>query len=466
MELRKQIAVLARSATTLNFLDSFFRDRAHYVPAFLKETDAFLSHVTSNSLSAAISEASLLPSSSEKISELPLIVLIGGDIRKGVKKAISCKAAQYICRPYIEDDLEYKLGSMISDNEKIRTMESEIKELGAIVDLSRMTYNIRNPNELLFAIVTKIAEIIPVTRCSMIKVDRTRKSAFVIASFEDPAFSGVKISLRKYPEIARALSSKKPVVIRDVSTDPLMEKVREVVTPLGIQSILVLPILLQNRIIGTLFLRTSRAGHAFSEIEIRLLAALAGASANALHNAFLFEQVEDEKSRLEKLAITDYLTEIYNIRFFYHRIIEEFSRCQRYSLPISCLMVDIDHFKKINDHYGHRTGDMILKEFAKLLKKHSRKSDVLARYGGEEFIILLPQTSKEGAVAEGDRIRELIKSHRFKTMRNLSGLTVSVGIATHPHRNIKTHDDLIAFADAALFKAKNSGRDRLAVYGR
>jgi diguanylate cyclase (GGDEF)-like protein len=245
-----------------------------------------------------------------------------------------------------------------------------------------------------------------------------------------------------------------------------MEKVREIIRPLGIRSILVLPMIFRDKVIGTLFLRTSRSGHAFSENEIRLLDTLAKSSSSALYNAFQFEQIEDEKTRLEKLAITDFLTGIYNIRYFYNRIIEEFSRCQRYKLPISCLMIDIDYFKKINDVYGHKTGDLVLREFAMLLKKHTRKSDVLARYGGEEFIILLPITERKGAVPEAERLRRLVKEHRFKSLKNRKNLTVSVGVAVYPEvEKIKTHDDLISAADDALFTAKSRGRNQVAVFG-
>ena len=242
-----------------------------------------------------------------------------------------------------------------------------------------------------------------------------------------------------------------------------MQSVRDIIKPLGIKSILVLPIIFREKVIGTLFLRTSRKVHTFSANEVRLLNAIASASANALYNAFLFEQVEDEKTRLEKLAITDYLTGIFNIRYFYHRIIEEFSRSQRYAFPVSSLMLDIDHFKKVNDVYGHKTGDMVLKEFAQLVKKHLRKSDVFARYGGEEFIVLLPQTSLDGAVVEAERIRKCVKDHKLKSLKNKAQLTVSIGIATYPDPRIKTHDDLIACSDDALFTAKQRGRDQIVV---
>jgi len=174
--------------------------------------------------------------------------------------------------------------------------------------------------------------------------------------------------------------------------------------------------------------------------------------------------MEDEKARLEKLAITDFLTGIYNIRYFYHRIIEEFNRSERYILPLSCLMLDIDHFKNINDAYGHKIGDIVLQEFSKLLKRFIRKVDVLARYGGEEFIILLPQTSMNGSLAEAERIRTSIKKHKFKSLKNKEGITVSIGISCSPHPEVQTHDDLISLADNALFEAKNRGRDKVIIY--
>ena len=303
-----------------------------------------------------------------------------------------------------------------------------------------------------------------VTRSSIIRVDWLNKSAFVVASHEDPNIAGLRLNLKKYPEILAALSSKETVLISDISKDPLMKKVRDIIMPLGIKSILVIPIIFHEKVIGTLFLRTSRTSRAFNAAEIQLLDTIAKTSANALYNAFLFEQLEDEKTRLEKLAITDYLTGLYNVRYFYQRIIEEFNRSERYILPVSCLMLDIDHFKKINDLYGHKIGDTVLQEFSRLLKRFSRKSDVLARYGGEEFIILLPQTSMKGAFAEAERMRLSIRNHKFKSLKNKKGITVSIGISCAPHPKIKTHDELISLADDALFEAKKSGRDKVMMY--
>ena len=118
---------------------------------------------------------------------------------------------------------------------------------------------------------------------------------------------------------------------------------------------------------------------------------------------------------------------------------------------------------KVNDNFGHRVGDIILREFAQLVKMYSRRSDVFARYGGEEFILLLPQTQLKGAVAEAERIRIAVKEHQFNAIRKKIDIAVSIGIACRPHKKIKNYDDLINLADNAMFAAKKKGRDRIVV---
>ncbi len=463
---RKEIAILLKDRRLHPFLEKFFRSRKTYHPSFFFNPSLFLDHVRGSNPSAIIISGASLKHTGKVIRHYPSIALISGDSRKGIREAIGYQVTCYILGPYLDLDLAHKLASVISESEMLEKMECRKKELEAVVDLTQLISETLDSKKLLFQIVKKIAEIVPVIRCSIIKVDCRHKTIFVVATHEDPMFRGMKLSLRKYPEILEALNSKKYVVVQDVSTDPIMDTVRDVITPIGIRSILVVPIFYHSKVIGTLFLRTSRTQQSFSEHEINLLNSMARASANSLYSAFLFEQVEDEKTRLEKLSITDYLTGINNIRYFYHRIIQEFSRSQRYSSSFSCLMLDIDRFKDINDIYGHKVGDQVLREFATSLKKHSRNSDVLARYGGEEFILLLPETSPQGAVAEAERIRMHIQDQHFKSLRDGRTITVSIGISSYPHPGIKTHDDLISYADTALYAAKNSGRNRVSFHVR
>ncbi len=463
---KKEIAIYVTDKGILKFLEGFFKKRKIYRATYFKDDSAFLMHLEEASPAAIITGASLLKSVADKTTKFPNIAIITGDIKKGIDNAIMHHVNRYVYKPYLEKDLEYKLEHVIIEKELLAQLKDELKELEVISELTQLITSSLDPKEILYRIVKQISDTINVTRCSIVRVDWMRRHAFVVATFEDPNLTGIKLNLRKYPEIMEALISRKPVVIKDILTDPLMRAVKDVLQPMGIRSILVIPIVFREKVIGTLFLRTSVKGRSFSENEVRLLNAIASASANALYNAFMFEQVEDEKTRLEKLAITDYLTGIYNIRYFYHRIIEEFSRSQRYDFPISCLMLDIDYFKKINDIYGHKTGDLVLREFAQLLKKHSRKSDVVARYGGEEFIMLLPQTSVEGALLEAERIRTAIDGHVFKSLKDKRKLSISIGIASSPNKKIKSHDDLIACSDDALFNAKKGGRNRVEIYGK
>jgi two-component system cell cycle response regulator len=463
---KKEIAVLTKSPAAIRFLETFFRDNPKFRAHFFKETGLFLEYISGNPPAAIVSDGSLLSAIGRKKAESPIIAVLEGGLKQGMDAVVRRNAIHYVSRPYREIDLAFKLDSAIWGRKSIKKLGDEIQGLKAVLEFIQMILTTLDPDELLFRIVEKIADIIPVTRCSIIRMEKSNRAAFVVASYEDRSIKGLKLDLRKYPEIREALVTKKPVLVRNVTKNPLMKDVKDIIGSLGIHSILVVPVLFRNKIIGTLFLRTSRMGYSFSKAEIRSLHTIANAASQVLNNAFLLEQVEDERSRLEKLSITDYLTGLYNTRYFFHRLAEEFSRSQRYLLPISCLMLDLDNFKAINDLKGHKTGDMVLREFAGILRKNTRRSDLLARYGGDEFIIMLPHTDLKGAVAEAERVLSQINSHAFKGLKNMPAVTTSIGIATFPSHNISNYNDLATFADKALLEAKERGKNQIVIYGK
>lgn len=465
--MRERIFVYETDRETIRFLRAFFTKRKNLHAEFVDDLPSLREKVSQSKgrSRVCIVNVSALSKLRPATMDCPLLLtIIPRSPENGIRKAARHGVENYLLAPFREEDLEFKISTALEKKRTIERLKSKTDMLQTIVDLTSLVTSTLDPQAILYLIVRKISEVIPVTRCSIIRIDRNARYADVVATFEKPELRTIRLDLNKYPEIKKALSSKKPVVIHDVATDPLMEKVRDIIFPLGIRSIVVIPVMFHEEVIGTLFLRTSRAGYAFSEHEVKLCNAIANASANALYNAFLFEKIEDEKTHLEKLAITDYLTGIYNIRFFYHRIKEEFSRARRYDLSLSCLMLDIDFFKRINDKLGHRTGDMILREFAQLLQRYTRKSDVLARYGGEEFIMLLPQTTEKGALAKAEAMRTYVEKYEFRELKAKKGLTVSIGIASYPGKGIKNMEDIISFADNALYKAKAGGRNRVKVY--
>jgi two-component system, cell cycle response regulator len=460
--MEKTILVYEENKDSLRFLKSFFRARKHYVVHFFKKTGNTLEKeiaVKKPDVLIVSSPAGLAELQATEIS-CPIIAIISEDATKGIHSAIKSDVDCYLISPFYKEELDYRLKTLIDKRSLIESLYRDRKDLEALLELTSLASSTLNPKEVLYLVVKKISEILKVTRCSMISINaEDGRYAQVISTFEDPMITNIRLDLAKYPEIKNVLSSRKPVVIQDARKDPVMKKVKELIAPLGIRSILVIPIFFREEIIGTMLLRTSRANHAFTKREIQLCVALANASSHALYNSFLFQKLSREKARLEKLAVTDYLTGIYNIRYFYSRLEEEFSRAERYQLPLSCIMLDIDHFKKINDSYGHRIGDLILREFAQLIKQYTRKSDLVARYGGEEFIMLLPQTSLKGALIEAKRLQKVVKETQFAQLREGQRITVSFGISCLPDRKIKKPDDLINFADNALYKAKEKGRD-------
>ncbi|MES0492161.1 MAG: GGDEF domain-containing protein [Leptospirales bacterium] len=165
---------------------------------------------------------------------------------------------------------------------------------------------------------------------------------------------------------------------------------------------------------------------------------------------------------MKNLAVKDGLTGLYNHRYFYEKLKEEFTRVKRYGKTVVLLMIDIDHFKQYNDEFGHVAGDFILKEVAANLQEESRETDTVARYGGEEFVIIAPEMSKAQAKPFAERVRQLIVDFEFKNEQISAGkhLTISIGVGVYPGDG-DTFDELIQATDKALYRAKETGRNKV-----
>lgn len=166
-------------------------------------------------------------------------------------------------------------------------------------------------------------------------------------------------------------------------------------------------------------------------------------------------RIKERQDNLKMMSITDELTGLYNRRYLNERLIEEVERARRYKYPISCLMLDLDHFKDVNDTYGHQVGDLVLVELGRILKNSTRVVDITARYGGEEFLIVLPMTNLKGAQTLAERIRRNVELYRFGEDLSLR-ITISIGCAElDPSRGDEMDPDLlIQLADKALYEAK------------
>ena len=246
-----------------------------------------------------------------------------------------------------------------------------------------------------------------------------------------------------------------PLHLENASSDPRFEGL-----PAGhpfIGPLLGIPLLLRGKVIGGLFVANKKGGGSFSEKDMDLVMMLSLQSATAIENARLY-------TKTVELANTDELTGLSNRRVFMDELNREVSRARRYNLAFSLLMIDIDHFKWINDSHGHPAGDAVLKSLAKILKGQVRQVDIAARYGGEEFAIILPETSIDGARIVGERIRSAVANSPFSINNEKKvGVTVSIGIACFP-QCAQSIELLIERADQALYTAKKEGRNRVFLY--
>ncbi|MES2205257.1 MAG: diguanylate cyclase [Pseudomonadota bacterium] len=170
------------------------------------------------------------------------------------------------------------------------------------------------------------------------------------------------------------------------------------------------------------------------------------------------KQLSEALNELEQTSITDGLTRIYNRRHLQASFNLEFSRANRHKFPLSMIMFDLDHFKKINDTYGHPGGDEVLREVAKRVKPLVRTEDVFGRYGGEEFCVLMPDTTLEGAIAVAERIRSVLQSVPVQFGNLHIAMSASLGVSTLTSE-IRTHQELLQLADESLYDAKHNGRN-------
>ena len=202
-----------------------------------------------------------------------------------------------------------------------------------------------------------------------------------------------------------------------------------------------------------------RQENGFSPTDRQSLESIASQLAVAFDRAQLY-------TKTRELSVRDELTGVFNRRYFHQMLHREFQRAKRYQRSLSLLMIDVDHFKQLNDTFGHTTGDLVLKKIAKLIGSNLREVDVLSRYGGEEFVVLLSDTTMSNAVKVANKLRKVIKNFQWSDIIpckidggiKKADKTISIGVAAFPE-SVSREEDVIDFADKALYQAKKDGRD-------
>ncbi|MFZ5632422.1 MAG: diguanylate cyclase [Bacillota bacterium] len=336
------------------------------------------------------------------------------------------------------------------------TPQRQMIEVQAAYTLARDLASQKDLNSTVQVIARAAAEMVEIEFSAIFLADQdgrlTIRSAHGIPGEIVESYNASPYTLDS-PEVTDLYRNKVPLLHGDIRNKQSVKP--HLIMP-GINSFYSFPVLYEDQIIGFLNLY-SREKNKLSRDMIYLIQALSGQVNTAITNFYEFQ-------KMRTMASVDGLTGLFNKKYFLETIGDLLSDAANAGSPLALAMIDIDHFKKVNDTYGHQAGDLLLKEVARLISRSVRENDFVCRYGGEEFSVIMPATAKTAAMEVADRIRSRIEGTLFSCAeREPLSITVSAGVACFPEDAANT-DDLILFSDTALYTAKRSGRNRVVGY--
>jgi two-component system cell cycle response regulator len=415
----------------------------------------------------------------ERFRDLPVIVLAEAPAEEGAVRALGLGAADYVRAPARPRELVARVQARLRGGALLRAareaqgraqaelarVRQDAESRRTLVDiLHEVTGDLSVP-ELFALLVRRAARALGVAHCAVILAPPGGTEGEVVAAAEDPALQAEPVALDRFPEVRAAFDTGLPVLVPDADTHPLYGPGRAVVGldghPAPLRSAIALPFSVDRGRHGVFLLRRTAGEPPFAEADLEFAEAAITAAVAVIQRAQVVEHARADNARLERLAQTDPLTQLLNRRALTERLQQEMERALRYDASLALLLVDLDHFKAVNDTHGHLVGDDALRDLARLLLDTVRTTDVVARYGGEEFLVLLPETDDTGAEGFAERIRQAVEAHRFEAAGAALRLTASLGVAVFPAPRVHTAEDLFVRADAALYRAKADGRNRV-----
>lgn len=367
------------------------------------------------------------------------------------------------------NQMTFSLKIMMNELTKTnKLLEQRLFEIKVLYDISQSINFISDTQELLSKIIQKTIEAVDAHHASIMLLNDTTDELEVkiiqgIAphkfndrkiDFENPSITGALAGARIRSDIGIAgavFRSAQPLIINDTQKDERFHKMPE--SNYHIENMICVPLISNNKPYGVINVVNKNGGLNFSENDLHVITSIANQISLILEKVKLYEQ-----------SITDGMTKLFIHRYFQARLDEEIIRARRYQSTLSLIMLDVDHFKRFNDTYGHQMGDVVLIGVAGVVQNLIRNNiDIPARYGGEEFAVILPETDTEGAYRIAERIRLEISKKEFEHNDKKVNVTASIGIASYPlHASAKL--DLISRADLALYKSKENGRNKVSIY--
>ncbi|HSC30765.1 MAG TPA: diguanylate cyclase [Gemmatimonadaceae bacterium] len=413
--------------------------------------------------------------------DMPVLVVSALPTDEATARLLSLGATDFVSKPFhvrellarirmqlrVRQELLHARSALRSTEVELDRVRTEAENRRKIVDILHEVTGDFSSEELYHILVRRVARALDISHCSLVLARPGDQVGVVAAAYEAPGLAHLEIRLERYPEIRAALETGEPVLIEDVDASALYNDVRldwaAAGTLVPYRSVVALPFRLDGEQAGVIFLRTLLDEAPLATSDVEFADTVVRAAVAAIRRAQMIESTRADKARFEVLALTDPLTQTHNRRALMERLTSELERARRYALHLSVLMVDLDHFKAINDSYGHVVGDEVLRGVSRVLQREARAVDVVARFGGEEFVVVLPETGEDGAVALAERIRARVEETPPVTGGEYGWLrvTVSIGVATVPSPRVNSPEELIAVADEALYRAKAQGRNRV-----
>jgi len=418
----------------------------------------------------------------ERWHDVRVIVTTPWSTTSGGEDGMPWGADDCVSEPFRVPELLGRVRTQLRASGQLRAARSALRDTAAelararddavsnrrLVDILHEITGELSASEIYRILTRRTAYALEISHCSVVLARPGDAIGTVAAAHEDANVHDMNVQLEHYPEVRAALDTGRPVLVEDVSGHPLFTNIREVWAREGrnvqVRSVATIPFTIDRLRSGVLFLRTDLSERSLTHDDVDFAEVVIRAAVAAIRRAQALETTRAENRRLEALATTDPLTRVLNRRALLDRLTAEVDRARRYNSSLTLLLLDLDHFKQVNDTAGHLAGDTVLRQTGALLEEAIRKVDIVARYGGEEFVVMLPETASDGGVVFAERLRERIAARAFDVGSDRTvHLTVSIGIATFPSPHVASTEDLFARADEALYRAKSGGRNQVQV---
>jgi two-component system cell cycle response regulator len=380
---------------------------------------------------------------------LPVILITEPGAKTDLARGFESGADDFLVKPVDQIELMARVKGHLRTKSYRDEVEREKEDLAQILDISKAVTSNLPSRDIFRIIVERTSRLVDAPRCSLVAIRQEERTGVVLASSQGAKYQNFILDLAQYPEIVEAVRERHLVLVKDVETDPLVAAVREKIQRVGFRSLMVLPIRLQESVVGTLVLCTARPGSPFTERNVRTCQLVAEIAASALQNAHVFESLELERVDLQRFALRDRQLGVYHQHVLRQRLEEEVARSFRYRQPLALLAIEADRIAA--------DPEAVLRDLAVMIQANMRKTDVLAHHNaGQRLLLMLPVTSPEGARIKAERVRAAVHTASFAGSP-AGTITVSLGGAVGIPQAQTGCDRLLAAALGALAKAKSQG---------